>query len=380
MADSEQPERVNVLWLVKGLGPGGAEHLLLAHAVSGRHDRFRYDVAYALPHKTHLVPDLQRAGVGVLRLPERPGAWPAAIRRLVVTGGYDVVHVHSPMMAAAARLAVRTLRRRPALVATEHNQWSSFHPVTRWANGLTFPLTDHSFAVSDSVLRSIWAPLRPRVEVLVHGVLLDHMQPSPEARLATRAELGLCDSDVLVLTVANMREQKGYPDLLEAAAQVVASCPRAVFAAVGQGPLLDEVGAMRDRIGLRERFHLLGFRSDVAELLAAADVFALSSRWEGFPIAVMEALAVGVPVVSTIVGGLPGAIEDGVQGRLVPVGDPGRLAAALVDVVSDDGRRAAMAEAARERGLSFDGRRAVHRLDDLYAELAVAGGASSAGR
>jgi glycosyltransferase involved in cell wall biosynthesis len=365
-------ERVNVLWLVKGLGPGGAERLLLLHARHGRAERFRYTCAYALPHKTHLVPALEEAGAEVLRLPARPLGWPAAIRRLVQDGSYDVVHTHSPLLAAAARVAVRSLppSRRPRLVATEHNGWASFRVPTRWANAITYPLTDHGFAVSTSVLRSVWWPLRSRVELLVHGVAVDELTGrGQEAGARLRRELDLDEDQVLVLTVANLRRQKAYPDLLRAAAALAEDCPRAVFAAVGQGPLHEEVHRLRDELGLAGRFHLLGHREDVVDLLAAADVFVLASHWEGLPIAVVEALAAGVPVVSTRVGGLPEAVTDGVHGLLVPPGRPDELAAAVRRLVEDDSLRRRLADAARLRGGDFDIRVAVRRIEEVYGEL-----------
>lgn len=364
---------MKVLWLVKGLGPGGAERLLLLHARHGQAGRFRYTCAYALPHKAHLVPALQEAGAEVLRLPAHALGWPVAIRRLLLAGGYDVVHTHSPLLAAAARVAVRSLgrSRRPSVVSTEHNGWASFRRVTRWANAVTYPWTDHGFAVSTSVLRSVWRPLRSRVELLVHGVAVDELVGrGQDVRARLRSELGVADHQVLVLTVANLRRQKAYPDLLRAAASLADDCPRAVFAAVGQGPLHDEVHRLRDDLGLRGRFHLLGHREDVGDLLAAADVFVLASHWEGLPIAVVEALAAGVPVVSTRVGGLPEAVTDGVHGLLVPPGRPAELARAVRRLVDDDGLRRRLADAARERGGDFDVRAAVRRIDEVYAELA----------
>ena len=143
------PARPRVLWLIKGLGPGGAEQLLLLAAKVADRERFTYRLAYVRPDKTHLVPEFEALGL----TPERLGAdgrhWLADLRR--VMSGADVVHVHSPVLAGVARLVARTLPRRPAVVVTEHNEWSSHRASTRLLNALTTPLDAHHWAVSDQV-------------------------------------------------------------------------------------------------------------------------------------------------------------------------------------------------------------------------------------
>jgi glycosyltransferase involved in cell wall biosynthesis len=120
------------------------------------------------------------------------------------------------------------------------------------------------------------------------------------------------------------------------------------------------------------RFRFLGYREDPIRLLVAADVFCLSSRFEGLPIAMLEAMAAGLPVVATRVGGVPGVVTDGTEGRLVPAGDPAALAAALAQL-EDAGLRSRMATAATERVRAFGIDRAVQRQQELYEQLAARG-------
>jgi glycosyltransferase involved in cell wall biosynthesis len=366
--------RLRVLWLIKGLGPGGAEHLLVSHARVSDATRFRYDAAYVVPWKNQLVPDLEALGVHCrcLGVGRRGGLrWPLRVASLVRSGGYDVVHAHSPLLATAARLAARTLprRRRPAMVSTEHNVWERYATVTRWVNAVTCRLDDHRWAVSERVAASCGAHAADRTSVLVHGVVHEDLEVAPETRQRVRDELGLDPAAVTVVTVANLREQKDYPNLLQAAQQVLADNPDVVFLAAGQGPLEDMVKALHRDLRLGDRFRLLGYRADVPGLLAAGDVFVLASKYEGYPLAVMEALSLGLPVVSTNVGGVPDTVVDGVQGLLVPPGRPELLAAALTRLVRDPALRRAMAAEGVVAGEQFDIRTAVRVQEEAYCEL-----------
>ena len=177
MAAGEKPP-IRVLWLAKGLGPGGAERLLVSFAALADRERFDLRAAYLLPWKNHLVTQLADLGVPAFCLDSRREAdlrWVQRLRKLVRAARIDVVHVHSPMVAALARPALRVLprRERPALIGTEHNVWSSHHPVTRWANRLTLPLEEATVAVSDEVRASMPARLGRRAEVVIHGVDVD---------------------------------------------------------------------------------------------------------------------------------------------------------------------------------------------------------------
>lgn len=367
--------RPRVLWLIKGLGPGGAERLILTAAELGNHSEFRFEAAFALDWKTALVEDLQACGVPVTSLGVRRGwdpRWMLSLRRLLISRRYSVVHIHSPVMAIGIRLLKTTLprRRRPVLISTEHNSWSSHRPLTRWANRLTFNADRVHLAVSEDTRQSLPGRLQPRVEVLVHGTSLAEAASARARRSRTRELLGAPADEVLVLTVANLRANKAYPDLLAAAREVIdRSTVPCRFLAVGQGPLAAEVRELHGQMGLADRFVLLGARTDVFDLMAASDVFVLASVVEGFPVALMEALAVGLPVVATAVGGVPDAIRPGVNGVLVPPSSPLELAQALLSMVGDVSARRLLAEGARRSGESFDAARAVRRVEEHYRQL-----------
>jgi glycosyltransferase involved in cell wall biosynthesis len=287
----------------------------------------------------------------------------------------DVVHSHSPVPAVGARLVSRTLprRHRPSLVTTEHNVWDSHHRLTRVAESTTFGLDDVHLAVSEGVRRSLPAAKAEQVEVVVQGVDLPAVRQAAD-RAAVRRELGVADDDVLVGTVANLRPQKGYPDLLQAASTVVDKLPEARFVAIGQGPMEAEIAALHGTLGLEARFSLLGYRADAVRVMSGFDVFCMASHHEGLPVALMEALALGLPVVVTRVGGNAELVTDGVEGRLVEAHQPAELARALIEVVTDRAGREAMAARAADRGDELSILTSVRRHEELYRSLGGAAG------
>lgn len=300
-------ERIRVLWLIKGLGPGGAERLLVSSAAVRDRATFDYRAAYLLPWKDRLVPELEALDVGVRCLGMRKELdlrWAARLRSTLIDSPVDVLHVHSPYAAGVARLVVRSLPRavRPRLVSTEHNAWSTFAPPTRWLNASTSGLDDATIAVSAHVRDSLRGPARRQAVVLTHGIALEHVHEQRAERVSVREELGVDPDEILVGTVANYVPKKDYPNLLHAA-RAVADRRDLRFCAVGQGPLEGDVHALRHQLDLDEQVILPGYRQDAVRVLAGADLFVLASRFEGLPVALMEALGLGLPVVATSVGG-----------------------------------------------------------------------------
>jgi L-malate glycosyltransferase len=368
---------VRVLWLSTGLGSGGAERLLVTSARRRDRARVAVRVAYLLPYKDTLVGELEAEDVPVASLGHgrvTDARWLRTLRRSLVEDPVDIVHAHNPVMAVGARIVARSLPRRlrPRVVVTDHNVWRGYMPVSRWADGLTSRFDDARLTVSEAVRASLPGRIQRRSQVVLQGIEVEHVRAQRAERAAVRAELGI-DPDALVVgTVANLRVQKAYPDLLAAALEVVERLPDVRFVAVGQGPLEAEIRALHDRLGLGERLLLLGLRPDAVRVMGACDVFVLTSHWEGLGVAVMEALALGLPVVATAVGGVPEVVQHGREGLLVPPGRPNEIAAALLAVLTDGELRRTMAAAAARRGAALSIDQAVRRTEDVYHELAMA--------
>jgi glycosyltransferase involved in cell wall biosynthesis len=363
-----------VLWLIKGLGRGGAEQLLVSAAPYLDRSRFDYEVAYLLPHKDALVEELRRAGLRVHCLAgARPGSWVVRLRSLVRDNGFDLVHVHSPYAAIGARLALPS-RRGPRLVYTEHNVWDRYHRATYWANLLTFHRNDHVLAVSDHVKDTIRypAPLgflsMPPVETRYYGIDRASVERWDRDD-GVREELGIPEDAPVVGTVANFKVGKGHMHLLDAAAAVRRSIPNVRFIVVGQGILEEEVRRRAGELGLDRTMVFTGFREDATRIMGAFDVLAIPSQYDGLSIALLEAMSLGKPAVLTRVGGNPEVVNDGEQGLVVPAAEPDALAGGIVALLQDQSLRERLGESARLRARDFDIRSAVRRSEDLYEEL-----------
>ncbi|MCB0988501.1 MAG: glycosyltransferase [Microthrixaceae bacterium] len=362
---------VRVLTLVKGLDRGGAETLLLVGARHRDRAATTQRLAYLSRDHHQLVSELEAEGIPVSCV--APGSmlnpgWLLRLRRLMSDA--EVVHSHSPVPAVTARLTALTLprRRRPRLLTTEHNEWASHHPLTRLAERMTFRLDDAHLAVSEAVRSSLPASYRPSVEVLIAGVDIDSVRSQAD-RTGARAELGVTDGEVLVGTVANLRPHKGYPDLLRAARQVLETAPSVRFVAVGHGPSVDEITDLHRDLGLADRFTFLGHRRDAIRLMSGFDIFCLASHHEGLPVALMEALVLGIPVVTTRAGGIPELIDDGSQGRLVDIADVSALTNALLAEVNDHDARTHHSQHSAASGETLAIQRSVQRTEAIYAEL-----------
>lgn len=194
--------------------------------------------------------------------------------------------------------------------------------------------------------------------------------PVPRRDAATvRRDLGVGDAP-LVATVARLNVQKDLPTLLAAARTVLDRRPEVRFVVIGGGPAEAELRAEHERLGLGAGVQLLGERPSAADELAAADVFALSSVWEGSPLAVAEALLLGRPVAVTAVGAVPEVVEDGVTGRLVPPRDPEALATAILHLLDEpDGAQRMAAEGRRRAIERFSPDVLVDAVERAYREV-----------
>jgi glycosyltransferase involved in cell wall biosynthesis len=325
------------------------------------------DAAYVLPWKDLLVPDLEAAGVRVHCLGSGGGRdvrWVWRLRELMARGRYDIVHTHLPVPAAAARLL--PVRPAPVFVHTEHNLWSRYRTPTRWANALTYRRNSQVIAVSQAVAgevdqRRLRAP--GSLTVVHHGV--DRVQATVP-RAEARRRLGLPVDPFVVGSVGNLTPKKDQRSLVEALGLLRKGLPDARLVLIGTGPLEGELRAQVRAAGLTEGVLMTGSRGDVRDLLAGFDVFALSSRQEGLPVAIMEAMAAGLPIAATAVGGLPEMIEDGRDGLLVPPDSPAALAAALARIAHEPGLAGRLGAAAARRSADFDAASAQRQIEAVY--------------
>jgi glycosyltransferase involved in cell wall biosynthesis len=274
--------------------------------------------------------------------------------------------------AAAAKL----LAGAPALVHTQHGLeyggWSSSSLLKRSLRraGVAFAVGMNDAIVSVSKAGQEWCRRHWRVpdgkSVLISNGIELPLGPDPPAVARVRCELGLGTGDLVVGSIGTLRPVKNFPGLVRAFSTIVERLPCARLLIVGDGP---ERGALEELISgleLDSAARLVGPRSDIPELLAVMDVFALASHSEGMSLAVLEALGAGVPVVATRVGGNPEIVHDGECGILVEPGDEAGLSKALVSLLSDDGRRRRMGVAGRSLVASSY---SLDAMTELYEEL-----------
>jgi glycosyltransferase involved in cell wall biosynthesis len=294
-----------------------------------------------------------------------------------------IVHTHTAKAGALGRLAAR-LTRVPVVLHTYHGHVFEgyFGP---WRTRLFLSVeralarrTDCLLAVSGAVRQDLLALGIGRPEhfrVVPLGLDLDRFLASDAWRGELRAELGLPLEAPLVGIVARLVPIKMHEVFLRAAARVSREVPGSQFIVVGSGQRRAELEALAVEHGLSGRVHFLGWRCDLERVYADLDVTVLTSRNEGSPVALIEAMAAGRPVVATRVGGVGDVVEDGVTGHLVPSGDAEAVAAAIVDLLSDPKRRQTMGEAGREQVVPrFAMKRLLADLDGLYRDLLGARG------
>jgi len=191
----------------------------------------------------------------------------------------------------------------------------------------------------------------------------------PFDREASRRKLGLEPDVILVLQAAALAPHKSQTDLLQAARIVTAARPDVRFWIAGEGPLRAPLEAERQNLGLGDRVQFLGFREDVVDLLGSADLFCVSSYLEGLGTSTLDAMAAGLPVVATRVGGIPEIVADGETGLLVPPRSPEALAGAILALAGDPVRRTAMGARGREMARDFTADRTAERTRAAYLEI-----------
>jgi glycosyltransferase involved in cell wall biosynthesis len=372
---------VRVLHVLTHLGPGGATDNTLLTVAGLDRSRYQVDLAAgpgALEDRARAAADRLVVVPGLCRALGRPADLRAAAALLRLAGGYDVVHTHTAKAGVLGRLAARA-RRVPVVVHTLHafpvndRMPAAERRLLLAVERLAARCADRVIAVCQANGREALALgiARPeQLRVVVSGVPVEAVLRGDAPR--ARATLGIPPAAPVFGTVTRFMQQKAPLDFVAAAKRVLAGDPSAHALVVGDGPLRPEVEAA---VGPERRIHLLGYRDDVPDLLAAMDVVAFSSLWEGLGRALTEAVLAGRPVVATAVNGVPDLVVDGVTGHLVPPARPDLLAGAVLAVLGRPDRGASLgaAGAARVAG-RFDVGSMLAGVDQVYLEALAARG------
>jgi len=364
----EPGESLRVLQVISNMGFGGAERVIQQLVRSLHGHGFLVDVCCSR-ETGEMSQELADEGYRVESFADvGPYEVTTRLAQLVRERQYEIVHTHDASTlfdAAGARL--RGTRAR--LVHTYH--FGNYPYVKRrylygerMVHWLAHGLVAVSEAQRSQITRHLWVPPR-RIGTIYNGISVESFRPSGNPR-AFREELGISDEQTMVISVAVMTEQKGIPVLLDAAQRIRCANLPITFVLVGGGSLWE---AMRERaraLGLEPTVRFTGPRTDIARVLAGADLVVSSSLWEGFAIVLLEAMAAGKAIVATAVGDNSRAVADGETGLLVPPGDAEALAGGIIELASDRERRSRMGSAALAR---VEAEFATQRMAAAYARL-----------
>lgn len=277
----------------------------------------------------------------------------------------NVVHTHhfAPLLYSAVSTKLVGAR----LIHTEHGLGMYDCRRRRLALRLLSTLCSSIVAVGTESARFLREQVgipAGKLSVIPGGIRTDQFVGS--SRTAARRVLGLRDVDRVAVIVARLSAEKNHRLLLNAFREVSQRVENACLLIVGEGSERSAISTEISRLGLENCVRLLGLRRDIPRILAASDVFLLSSNEEGLPIAVLEAMASGLPIVATDVGDLCTVIEQSITGRLVPAGDIDAFAQATIDILADSAKAQVMGREARRRVTSFSVRNMAERYQGLY--------------
>lgn len=353
---------MRILYLIKGLGLGGAEkhvaQLAQAFALQGH----EVCVAYLLDYKDAWVAPLRAAGIHV----ECVGggrAWPVRtpyrLTRLLTKFKPDVVHAHLPVSGAYARILKPVIRYR--LVYTEHNEFGRLHAATKRAHAWTRAMDDVAISCSQAVANSLsWSS-----RVIDNGI----DDPRPPAQPSLRERHNIPRNALIFLCVANMTPKKNHAMLLRAFDTAVEQCKQDIrLVLVGQDAT--EGAALRELArGLKhtDSVTFWGAHPQATDLMFESDVFVLASLHEGLPISLLEAMSVGLPCLVSRAGGMADVVGDDC-GVVIDVADAEQLTDAIVELASDAETRQSMGKQAKLRiQNNYSQKRMVEEISDAYS-------------
>ena len=373
-ASAREPVGVGVLYVANSEKIGGGNRVLMDIASGLNRDRFVPHIvtpgpgplaAWAVEQGIDVcsIPDGDWSGRGGLVRRAATLAWTARRRRI------GVLHAMAPMCYRALGLAGRLL----GLPRVCHLGFPPSPGELAWS----FQFAPEAVvACYEGQAREVFSDVRAvrpdcRVVAIPNGIDTRVYRPAP-VNWDTHQQLRRSASHVVLIT-GHVSDVKGYPTFLRAAARIARELPNCLFLALGgettgPGPLA-RFKSLAGELGIRDRVSFLGFRSDVADVLRAADIVVLPSLDEGLPLAVLEAMACAKPVVATPVGGVPEAVVDEVTGILVPPSDSESLAAAMLRLLQDRDLARRMGNAGMRRAQEyFSVRRLVTEVEALYEQ------------
>lgn len=329
--------KIRVLHAVEALKVGGLEAVLADIVLNLNKELFDVEVI-TLAGKGQIAEELINQGISLRMLDITNYHRPSALLKIIRTlrkGKYDILHTHGYFASTSMRAAA-ILARIPVVLSHVQNTHWHYAPchlrTERFLSYFTDLIYCCSMAVRDFVVKSEKISEK-KVKVLYNAarIMDESPQEPPDLPIAIGVE------NKIIITVSRLVEQKGHRFLIDAVPKVIEKFPNAIFLLVGDGILKSTLRAQIERLRLTDCVIFLGERRDVFSLLKIADIFVLpSSGWEGLGIALVEAMAMGLPLVGTSLGGIPEVIGDGINGFLVSPKNSDQLADAVIRLLKNE--------------------------------------------
>jgi sugar transferase (PEP-CTERM/EpsH1 system associated) len=345
---------LHVVHVVLSMTIGGLERNVLNQVREGQKLGQRVSLV-CLDEPGLLAPQVDALGADLVAIGRKPGLRPGMIlkvRRVLEAMRPDVVHTHQLVTLLYGGAAARLLRV-PLVVHTEHQRESyATRRRTRLLGRLAGRFCDRFYCLTAETadeLRSARIVPDRKIRVIQNGIDVAKFLEAPDDGRDVRRSLGIPADAPLIGTVGRLYEVKRQEVLIRAFARLREHVPAAHLVLVGDGPRHDELSGLARSLGMADVVHFTGFQPHSGPFLRAMDVFALTSRSEGMPQAVLEASVSELPVVASRVGGLPEVVDHGISGILFEPGDDVALANTLLDLLADPVRRRQLGAAARAR-------------------------------
>jgi len=386
----DNPKVIKILVVLDTMGLGGAQSLIVDFC-SG-YDRQCLEVfVCALGKRVNMLPKLEECSVGykILNFAKWNPFCVNALRKAAYEFEPDIVYAHLIKSLIAGSMVARRLR--IPLVFHEHHEATLANVKTASGAGERLSRLLYSFKrhftyqanriithgpkIADRML-ALDLVKGEKVFVIPHGIDLTRFDFSDEQRIdfrrKIRQEFGLAEDTAVICNVGRFAEVKNWPDFLHVVAGVAGSGRDVRALAVGNGPLLEDMKALAQELGVADKVIFTGFRPDVPHLFLASDVMVCTSLAESGPLVVEEAMACGVPVVTYDVGETRAMVREGLDGHVVENGDADRLIERLNAVLADPAKRAAYSESSLDRAFSeFDVRLMVRRMELVLANARI---------
>jgi len=371
-------KRKKILFLISDLAVGGAQRLVIDQISTINRDIFD-------PYLATLLEGSTKSSLAKIKLsPERIrffrfpsffhfSSWISLISWMRKEK-FDILYTHLQFANTVGRM-VAILVGIKKIISVEHNIYpgkEAIRFITDWVLSLgTFRIIAVSGAVKDFLIKKGRIPLS-KIEVIHNGINLSPYPPSYSDRNSLREKFGFKEEEMIILSVGSMSHQKAYDILLEVALKMKRALKkrfRFLIAGYNETDLGRDLKEALVALGLQEGVEFLGLRRDVPELLAAADIFFMPSRWEGFPITVIEAMASGLPLVVSDVGGNTEAVEDEVSGFVVSGNDEERedkFVARLETLIINKNLRQRMGRNAKKKAEKFSLKENIKRIENTF--------------